>query len=125
MVSSSDTLQLKLAPGGGTAIRFTTSYTAIDDKKLNTSPQKLRLCQNYPNPFNPSTMIEYYLPVSTDVTLKIYNLAGQEIDMLVNGFQSSGGHKITWNPKGLSSGLYFYKLQAGELSESRKLILHK
>ncbi len=88
-------------------------------------PNKFKLKQNYPNPFNPSTTIKYYLSKPGNIILKIYNLTGQEIETLVNGFQSAGAHQITWQPKDLPSGVYFYRLQAGEFSETMKLILQK
>jgi len=93
------------------------------------------LYQNNPNPFsarggsalggNPTTKIKYQLAGSSHVVLTIYNLAGQKIATLINEFQSAGEHEVTWQPEGLPSGLYFYKLQAGEYSEVMKLILHK
>ncbi|MBN1351285.1 T9SS type A sorting domain-containing protein [candidate division KSB1 bacterium] len=99
--------------------------TNIEDDEIHSVPENFKLYQNYPNPFNPSTRIAYSLAKSNHVTLKIYNLAGQEIVALVNELQSAGEYEISWQPKGLSSGLYFYKLQAGESSEVKKLILQK
>lgn len=87
--------------------------------------KNFKLYQNYPNPFNPSTMIKYNLPKSNRIILQIYNLAGQEVATLVNEFQSAGEHEVTWQPNGLPSGLYFYRIQAGEYSEANKLILQK
>ena len=83
------------------------------------------LHQNYPNPFNPSTIIKYNLQKSDNVSLKIYNLSGQEIETLVNGFQTSGEHKITWRPTGLPSGLYIYKIQLDDYCETKKLVYLK
>jgi hypothetical protein len=88
----------------------------------NTYP-KFKLSQNYPNPFNPSTIIQYNLQESGHVELKIFDLAGKEIETLVNGFQTAGKHQITWQPKGLSSGVYISRLQAGGSSQTKKLIL--
>jgi hypothetical protein len=95
----------------------------VDDE--NSVPKNFELHQNYPNPFNPTTMIKYNLPKSSHVALKIYNLVGQEIATLVNELQSAGEYEITWQPKGLPSGLYFYKIQAGDFSETKKIILQK
>ena len=89
------------------------------------TPSQVELFQNYPNPFNPITTIKYKLNKSGNVLLKIFNLSGQEVDILVNAFQTIGEHEITWQPNSLSSGIYFYKLQAGEFSETKKLILQK
>ena len=82
-----------------------------------------KLNQNYPNPFNPSTTISWELTTGTNVQIKIYDLLGKEIKTLVNQYYSSGYHKVTVNFKGLSSGLYFYRLQAGSYSTTKKLIL--
>ena len=83
------------------------------------------LSQNYPNPFNPSTTIKYTLSKSSIIALKIYNLAGQEIETLVEGFRHAGEHELKWEAEGLPSGIYFYRLQEGEFSETKKLILQK
>ncbi len=101
------------------------SVTNIEKDDTQSIPLNFKLYQNYPNPFNPSTMIKYKLTKSSHVALKIYNLAGQGIETLVNEFQQAAEHEITWQPKGLSSGLYFYSLQAGDYSETKKIILQK
>jgi len=84
-----------------------------------------QLFPNYPNPFNANTKIKYNLQNPGNVILKIYNISGQEIGTLVNEYQTMGEHEITWNPKGLSSGIYFFKLKSGEFLETKKLILQK
>jgi photosystem II stability/assembly factor-like uncharacterized protein len=83
------------------------------------------LYPSYPNPFNLSSTIKYDLQKSSDVVLKIYSIAGQELETLVNGFQVSGMHDITWQPKGLASGIYLYRLQSDEFSGTMKLVLQK
>jgi hypothetical protein len=88
-------------------------------------PAEFRLYQNYPNPFNPATTIKFVLPKSSFATLKIFNLAGQEIATLVDGFEIVGEHEAKWQPQDLPSGIYFYRLQADDLSETRKLILQR
>ena len=90
-----------------------------------SSPQRFVLYQNYPNPFNPSTTIRYELPKESIVSLKIYNLLGQEVATLVNESKQPGRYQVQWNAQGLSSGVYFYRLQAGEYVETRKLMLLK
>lgn len=90
-----------------------------------TIPAKFSLNQNYPNPFNPTTTIKYNLKNSGHVLLTIYNLNGQVVETLVNRYQKTGEHKVVWQPKGLASGLYYYRLQAGEFSETKKFILLK
>ena len=83
------------------------------------------LCQNFPNPFLSSTIIKYSLQKPNHTTLKVYNLVGQELETLVNEFQTVGEYIITWQPKELSGGIYFYRLRVGEFSETMKLILSK
>ena len=99
--------------------------TNMEEKYPHSVPNNFKLYQNYPNPFNPSTRIKYELTESSHIALKIYNLAGQEVETLVNEFQPAGEYEITWQPKGLPSGLYFYKIRTNQLSETRKLILQK
>ncbi len=81
------------------------------------------LAQNYPNPFNPSTTIRFSLPAASSITLKVYNLAGQEVATLLDEPREAGMHTVQWNASGLPSGVYFYRLQAGEFEETRKLLL--
>lgn len=83
------------------------------------------LSQNYPNPFNPITTIKYGLPEPSDVTLRIHNLLGQHVEELVNSHQEPGYYKVQWDATMLASGIYFYHIQAGEFSQTQKLILLK
>lgn len=87
--------------------------TSIDDSKLAHSiPDGYILEQNYPNPFNPTTQIKYQLSENAYVTLKVYNIFGQEVNTLVDGFQDAGSKSVSLNSNQLSSGIYFYKLSA-------------
>jgi len=86
-------------------------------------PSKFSLKQNYPNPFNPITNIEFLIPKTEFVTLKIYNLLGQEIANLVSDKLKVGKYRFTWNATSLASGVYLYRLQAGNHIETRKMIL--
>jgi hypothetical protein len=88
-----------------------------------TFRKEFRLNQNYPNPFNPTTTIEFALPKTAFVTLKIYNLLGKEVAKLVAEQRSAGIHKLNWDARGLASGVYLYRLEAGGFVKSRKLIL--
>lgn len=88
-------------------------------------PVLCRLDQNYPNPFNPETTIEYHLFGASDVIVKLYNCNGQEVETLAEGWRTAGSHTITWRPRGLSSGIYFYRLQAGVFDETKKVVLYK
>jgi len=88
-------------------------------------PSQFNLSQNYPNPFNPTTTISFELPVSGKTTLKIYNLLGNEVATLVNGYVSAGSHQIVFDASKLETGIYYYKLTAGDFSATKKLILIK
>ena len=88
-------------------------------------PQRYNLYQNYPNPFNPSTIIKYDLPENEFVSLKIYDALGREVVSLVNNVQEAGIHNAFWNAEDFSSGIYFYKLTAGEYYSTRKMMLIK
>lgn len=93
-------------------------------------PETITLKQNFPNPFNPETTIRYELPADGKVTLKIYNILGQEIRTLVNRHELAGTYDVVWNGTNdrgsrVSSGLYFYRLQAGKKAETKKLLLVK
>lgn len=81
------------------------------------------LLQNYPNPFNPSTTIRYQLPTAGKVVLDIYNLRGQKVAELVNGVQESGEQAVTFEATDLPSGVYFYRLKAGQQMGVRKMLL--
>jgi len=86
-------------------------------------PLVYALYQNYPNPFNPKTLIEYDLPEESEVTLKVYNTLGQEVVTLVSGKYPAGSYKLTWDATNLASGVYLYRLHAGEYVETRKVVL--
>jgi len=86
-------------------------------------PTVFSLSQNYPNPFNPSTVIRYGIPRDSKVTLEVYNVLGQRVSVLVNEMQKAGYHEVVFQDNDLSSGVYFYRLQADTFSETRKLIL--
>ena len=95
-----------------------------------SAPRQFALDQNYPNPFNPATTIRYELPQAAQVTLKLYNLLGQEVSTLVNERQEAGFHTILWNGRNgagrtVASGVYFYRLEAGEFAKVKKMLLVK
>ena len=87
--------------------------------------KKFGLSQNFPNPFNPSTVIGYQLPVNTMVTLKIYDVLGRDVQTLVNERQTAGSYSVTFNAATLPSGVYFYRLEAGTYTATKKLLLLK
>ena len=86
-------------------------------------PQSFQLEQNYPNPFNPSTIIRYSLSRGSFVSLKVLDILGRELRTLVNEEQSTGGHELQFNAEGLSSGMYFYRLRAGNQTLTKKMLL--
>lgn len=88
-------------------------------------PQTFELLQNYPNPFNPETVIRYSLPVQSHVTLKVYNLLGQEVATLFDGFRQPGSYSATFDGTGLTSGVYMYRLKAEGFGKTRRLVLLK
>jgi len=97
----------------------------VDDHKFFDSPEDFVLSQNYPNPFNPTTTIEFSLPQSDFVTLKIYNLLGEEVETLVSEKLSAGKYRYEWNAGIYASGLYYYSLESGNYHETQKMILMK
>jgi hypothetical protein len=84
-----------------------------------------RLYQNFPNPCNPSTKIKYSIPQSSNVVIKVFDILGNEIETLVNDEKQTGTYKITWYAENLPSGIYFYRLQAGDFVETKKMVLMK
>jgi len=96
-----------------------------ENPTLNTVPEVYTLSQNYPNPFNPATQIEFSIPKQSQVSLKVYNLLGQEVATLVNGVLPAGHHAATFNASNLASGVYFYRIDAGNFNSARKMLLLK
>ena len=97
--------------------------SGVEDE--NNLPIECALEQNFPNPFNPSTVISYQLPVGSEVTLKVYDILGNEVATLVDEFKPVGRYEIEFNASALPSGVYFYKLQAGSFIETKKMLLLK
>jgi hypothetical protein len=98
---------------------------ALEEIDSRQFPDGFVLNQNYPNPFNPSTTIEFNVPKSEFVELKVYNILGKEITTLVSKKLNQGNHTYTFNRKNLASGIYYYQLVAGEYREVKKMILIK
>ncbi len=103
---------------------LTNGVTAVK-QQTSAIPGKFDLAQNYPNPFNPTTTIDYSVPQTGAVSLKVYNLLGQEIATLFSGVQQAGNHAAVFDGSRLASGVYFYKLQAGSNTMTKKLVLLK
>jgi hypothetical protein len=94
-------------------------------RDLDELANKFELSQNYPNPFNPSTLIKFSIPQSNKVTLKVYNLLGQEITTLVNQEMKAGAYEVKFNASQLASGIYFYTINAGNFTSTKKMMLLK
>ena len=103
----------------------TETVTGIEAGNDRFIPKNIELSQNYPNPFNPETVIKYSVPKASKVSLVVYNLLGEEVARLVDSHIASGQHRVTWNASDVSSGIYFYRLQAGNLTQTRKMLLLK
>lgn len=88
-------------------------------------PSMFRLNQNYPNPFNPSTNIRFSLGEREYMSLDVYNMAGQKVRTLTEGYMDAGEHELTFNGEGLAAGTYFLRMQAGEYTDTRKMSLVK
>jgi hypothetical protein len=102
---------------------FKTSVTDVEATQI--LPFEFSLSQNYPNPFNPSTNIQYAISSRQFVTIKVYDILGNEITTLVNDYRDAGIYNVQFTMHNLASGIYFYTLQAGDFVESKKMILLK
>ena len=103
-------------------------YRTVDAVRDNSSmnlPSKVSLSQNYPNPFNPQTTLQFSLPHESHVTLKVYNLLGQEVQTLVNDTRTAATYNAQFDSGKLSTGVYFYTLQAGVFMQTKKLLVIK
>ena len=98
--------------------------TVPEDIKM-TKVENFSLSQNYPNPFNPSTRITYSIQKAGFVSLKVYDILGREVATLVNGYQQANQYSVTFNASNLASGIYLYKLKAGDYVQTRKMLLLK
>ena len=103
----------------------TFEYSNVIEVEVDFTPKEYTLYQNYPNPFNPSTTISFSIPEGSFVTLKIYDMLGREVAILISEELSAGTYSQQWNAVGLAGGIYFYSLQAGSFVETMKLVLLK
>ena len=119
--------QNAVAPVGAPVYRRTVTITDVKEGSSEL-PRDFALLQNYPNPFNPETQIRFQLPEATHVVVKIYNILGKEIVTLADGLHDPGYYALRWDGKdkngsSASTGVYFYRIQAGKFSEVRKMVL--
>ncbi len=110
-------------PGGVYICVKKTPTGVINNKEI--LPNNFMLSQNYPNPFNPTTTIKYQIPELSFVKIKVYDVLGNEISTLLNEEKHTGTYELTWNAEQLPSGVYFYRLQAGDFVQTRKMVLLK
>ena len=103
----------------------TIALTDIGENLIESTPHTFKLNNNYPNPFNPSTKISYSIPKQSRVTLKVFDLIGNEVSTLVSEEMAAGNHEVEFDASKLGSGVYLYKLQAGNFIETKKMILLK
>jgi len=114
-----------VAGGNGTILFTSNSGTTFITQNENELPNHFILEQNYPNPFNIQTMISYSVPKRSHIQLKIYNVIGKEIKEIENGIKDEGNYSFVFDASGLSSGIYFYKLQANDFRDIKKMVLLK
>jgi hypothetical protein len=98
-------------------------YSGAGDDLIAATPEEYSLGQNYPNPFNPVTTISFGLPEDAHVNLAVYNIKGQVVATLIDGMREASLHEVTFDASNLSSGIYFCRLEAGDFSTVRKMVL--
>jgi hypothetical protein len=124
--SGEGTLTVTVTDSDGGSLEFSIVIVVILQVSNEVEkPMEFALQQNYPNPFNPATSINFTLPTSSLVNLQVYNLQGQEVATLINENLSSGAHTVSFDASQLSSGVYIYRIQAGEFMQTKKMMLIK
>lgn len=113
--------ELYIATDGDGILKYSEQITNVESK--NIIPINFQLLQNYPNPFNPTTTISYSIPEEKFITLKIYDVLGREVSVLVNEKKPAGNYKVEFNANNLSSGVYFYRLTAEGYTDTKKFVL--
>jgi aminopeptidase N len=112
-------------PNNDIVLKTTVTQKVLSIQNESMTPVEYSLHQNFPNPFNPSTVITYQLPVNNYVTLKVYDLLGREVAVLVNERKDAGRYAVQWDASAKASGIYFYTLQAGTFRETKRMMLVK
>lgn len=121
--TQNNTVSFTSSTASGFIALTSSSITAVETAE--SLPTEFALDQNYPNPFNPSTTISYKLADNANVSLKVYDILGNEVATLINGFQTTGNYKINFDASKLASGVYFYKLQTNSFIQVKKMMLLK
>ena len=128
-VTTDSVSTLTLTYSDGAAVKQTVitlkAQSIISSVLRSVLPGTFQLAQNFPNPFNPSTMISYQLPAASHIALKVFDMLGNEVATLVNETKEAGSYSATFDGSKLSSGIYFYTLQAGNFTATKKLSLIK
>ena len=115
-----------IGPMGVAGIMALASRGVVTEVRMpDVATVRFRLSQNYPNPFNPSTTIKYELPKSSEVRLSVFDMLGREVSVLVNERRDAGVHEVKFGATGLSSGVYFYRLHAGDFVQSKRMLVLK
>ncbi|RPI13102.1 MAG: T9SS C-terminal target domain-containing protein [Ignavibacteriae bacterium] len=127
IITSGKAVHARIMGSGGIAynIFIDTNDTQVGVINNNNTPYEYNLSQNYPNPFNPKTIINYQLAMSNYVRLIIYDVMGREAAVLVNQKQNAGTYEIEWDASNYPSGVYFYKIESGKFTDTKKMILIK
>jgi aminopeptidase N len=110
-------------PDNEIVLKQATTNFVTDVRSDAVHPLQFTLEQNYPNPFNPVTMFRYEIPFSSSVDLRVFDLTGREVAVVVSGEQEAGAHVVSWDASAIASGTYFYRLRAGSFEETKKLIV--
>ena len=105
--------------------RYNVDNVGIGNTGINGLPLKVNLAQNYPNPFNPETKIRFDVPKAANVELIVYDAGGKEVEKLINNDLNAGSYESKWNASRYASGVYFYTLRTGSISETRKMVVIK
>jgi plastocyanin len=102
---------------------FSATISSVEEDGFSAQPATFRLDQNHPNPFNPTTTIGYFLPITGEVDLSVYNLLGQKIETLVSKRQQAGQHQVQWDAGQNASGVYYYLIKTGEFQDVKMMTL--
>jgi hypothetical protein len=122
-VMDSSLFQIEVVEGVGSSQTGWVLTGSFLEGDLADLPSEFALLSNYPNPFNASTVINYELPIDTHVKLEVHNISGQKVATVVDGHQEAGYKSVTWDASDVSSGVYFYKLTAGDFTQIKRTTL--